>query len=258
MTKNPNTKKRISVNLAKAIEPLVKDYYKYLKISNDEVFKLYLTDKDESSDLFFGIKNEYKDSQAKHRIAYYCKPFSSMVNETDSGDLQIVNFINSFKVWLENIKYYETDSILDDPILQGYQNEYYSDFKIMDADADVVSFNYKQQLMLTEFLENVYNGIDSLKNEKNENVIKEIKNDLKDLQGSVTTETKNGFMKKLSKIFAKTRKGGIKISNYVLSEFIKGFIKEGGKHAFNFAVNNADKLPDYIEQIGQFITQIKG
>lgn len=256
MNKIPNAKKRISVNLAKVIEPIVNKYYKYIKIVDEKDYKLYFTDNDENSNLFFGIKKE-SENNGGHIIDFACKPYSSNNSEIGHNNSKIDRFGNIFTAWLENLKYYEADSILNDPILQGYQNEFYKDFEIVDDDADKSPFNYEQQLKLTEYIDNIIDNIDSIKNAKNESVINEIKNDFVDLQDSVTTETKNGFMKKLSKIFAKSRKGGIKISNFVVGEFIKGFIKSGGSYAFNFVVNNADKLPEYIEKIGQFITQLK-
>lgn len=257
MPKISNVKKRISVNLARQIEPLVKEYYKYIRIAELEGYKLSFRDKDVVSDLFFGIKEERENNIGKHSIAYGCKPRSSVNPEFALEFRTIEGFNNDFKIWLENMKYYATNSILDDPILQGYQNEFYNDFKIVDEDADEVSFNYNQQLMLSEYIENIVDNIDSIKNEKNESTINEIKNDFIELQDSVTNETKNGFMKKLSKIFAKSRKAGVKISNFVVGEFIKGFIKSGGSYAFNFVVNNADKLPEYMEKIGQFVAQLK-
>jgi hypothetical protein len=256
MTKIPNAKKRISVNLAKVIEPIVKKYYKYIKIEDDENYKIFFTDNDENSNLFFGIIKE-SENNGGHIIDFACKPYSSTNCETGHSNLKIDRFGNVFTAWLENLKYYDADSILNDPILQGYQNEFYNDFKIVDSDADGSPFNYEQQLKLTEYIDNIIENIDSVKNAKNESIIKEIKNDFIDLQNSVTIESKNGFMKKLSKIFAKSRKGGIKISNFVVGEFIKGFINSGGNYAFNFFVNNVEKMPDYIEKIGQLITQLK-
>ena len=256
MVQIQNVKKRLSVNLNKSIEPLIKKYYKQLKISDSANYQLLLLDKDESSDLFFGIIAE-KIGSSGHIIEFECKPYSSYESVKRQSEDKIEDFTKKFASWLENLNFYNTDSILNDPILQGYQNEFYNDFRIVDEDADEVSFNYSQQLKLTEFIANIIDNIDSIKNEKNEPIVNEIKSDLIDLQDSVTSETKNGFMKKLSKIIAKARKSGIKISNFILGEFIKGFIKTGGSYAFNFVINNADKLPEYIEKMGQFFSQLK-
>lgn len=243
-----NVKKRISVDLAKAIEPLIKDYYGLIRIEESDDFKLFFKDRDATSDLFFGILKETVDNSS-HNIHYVCKPKSSKTSERAVSYDRIDAFVKIFSGWLENLKYYDAESILNDPILRGYQNEFYNDFKIVDPDADEASFNYDQQLRLTEFLENVYHNIDTIKDERNEKVVEEIKQDVFDLQNSVTTETKNGFMKKLSRLFAKARKGGIKISNFILKEFTKEFLKEGAKWLFNFASSNAHKLPEYIEHL---------
>lgn len=255
MAQISNVKKRISVNLAKTIEPLVQQYYGLVNIVDETGYKLYFRDKDSNSDLFFGISKETQDNNS-HVIHYACKPINSKTGDGGSTSDRIDNFVKVFNTWLDNLKYYDAESILNDPILRGYQEEFYHDFKIVDEDADIASFNYDQQLRLTEFLEKVYNNIDSIKDERNEKVIEEIKNEVCDLQNKVTSETKNGFMKKLSGLFAKARKAGIKISNFIFKEFIKEFLKEGAKWLFNFAANNADKLPDYIKHLEQTINQL--
>jgi len=250
----PNVKKRISVNLAKEIEPLVRKYFGLFKIVDSDQYKICFRDKDESSDLFFGIIKELHESQ--HYIYYACKPISSTSGESGSTRASLVNFVKLLTTWLENLNYYNEDSILNDPILRGYQKEFYNDFIIVDTDANETAFNYEQQLRLTAFLDNIYQNIDTIKDERNSKIVEEIKKDVSDLQNAVTTETKNGFMNKLSGLFAKARKGGIKISNFILKEFIKEFLKDGANWLFNFAVNNADKLPEYIRHLEQTIRQI--
>jgi|GEM_PF-2595920 len=252
----PNVKKRISVALSKSIEPLVQEFYGLLTIADSDDYKLYFKDRDSDSDLFFGIVKETQDSNS-HNIHYSCKPKNSKSGDSSGQTYDSLNvFLRVFKEWLENLKYYDEDSILNDPILRNYRDEFYNDFKIIDDDADEVSFSYEQQLRLTEFLDKVYYNIDSVKDDRNEKVVEEIKKEVCDLQNCVSTETKNGFMKKLSLVFAKARKAGMKISNFILKEFIKEFLKEGAKWLFNFATNNAGKIPDYIQHLEQTLKQL--
>jgi hypothetical protein len=53
-------------------------------------------------------------------------------------------------------------------------------------------------------------------------------------------------MKKFGGLFAKARNGSI---NFIFKEFAKEFFKQGAKWVFNFVVNNAHQLPEYIEHI---------
>lgn len=257
MAQIANVKKRISVNLSKAIEPLVQEHYGLLTIEDSDDYKIYFRDRDSNSDLFFGIVKETQDITT-HNIHYKCKPSNSKTGDAGAAYGSLEVFKQVFSIWLENLKYYDADSILNDPILRGYQNEFYNDFKIVDDDANETAFNYEQQLRLTEFLDKVYQDIDTIKDERNEKIIEDIKKDIGNLQNSVTTETKNGFMKKLSGLFAKARKGGIKISNFILKEFIKEFLKDGAQWLFNFTSNNAHKLPDYIKHLEEALKQLNG
>jgi len=254
MTKPINLKKRLSVDLAKVIEKPLRNYYGLFKIEeNKDNFLLYLRDADNNSDLYFGIIKETSDSSA-HNVHYSCKPFDSSLKGNHANIAKLNNFDTLLTKWLENIKFYEEESILNDPLIRGYQNEFYSDFKIVDADADLTGFNYSQQLQLEVFFENIIENIDEIKDEKNAEFIEEIKEEIKSLQECVSRETKNGLMNKFSFLLAKTRKGSSKACQYILKEFAKEFIKGGAKLAFNYVVKNADKLPEYIQHISQLIS----
>lgn len=256
MTKQINLKKRLTVDLAKVIEKPLRNYYGLFKIiENKDNFLLYLRDADNNSDLYFGIIKETSDSSG-HNIHYSCKPFDNALKGNHANFTKLNNFDTLLTRWLENIKFYEEESILNDPLIRGYQKEFYSDFKIVDDDADLTGFNYGQQLQLEAFFENIVENIDEIKDEKNAKFIEEIKEEIKSLQESVTSETKNGLMNKFSFLLAKTRKGSSKACQFILKEFTKEFIKEGAKFAFNSALKNADKLPEYIQHFSATIKHL--
>jgi len=249
MTKPINLKKRLSVDLAKIIEKPLRNFYDLFKIvENKDGFLLYLRDSDNNSDLYFGIIKETCDSSG-HNIHYSCKPFDNSLKGNHANFTKLNNFDTLLNRWLENIKFYEEESILNDPLLRGYQSEFYNDFKIVDDDADLIGFNYSQQLQLEAFFENIVKNIDEIKDEKNAEFIEEIKEEIKSLHESVTSETKNGLMNKFSFLLAKARKGSSKACQFILKEFAKEFIKNGSKLAFNYVIKNIDKLPEYIQHI---------
>jgi len=250
-----SNKKKLSVELNKAIEPLLNEYYGYIRIKKKDGYEVYLCDKDEGSEFYFGIIKETYDNNGQY-IHYSCKPQSTTNKTSGSTSNKLPNFSIQFKSWLEIIKYYHQPSILDDPILTGYQEEFYNDFRIVDEDADSRPFSYSQQLCIVQFLDNIANNIDEVKDKRNEELIEEIKEDAESLKNILTNETKNGFMQKLSRLFAKARKAGLKTSNFIFKEFAKEFLKESAKWSFNFAINNLDKLPEYIKTITESLHQL--
>jgi hypothetical protein len=237
----------LSIALNRVIEPLLREKYKYCRIEKKQDVLLYLKDSYDESDFYLGIIREQIEANS-HVIQYSCKPASSQNIKAATQNVTLEGFNNEFKAWLSNLEYYHGDSILNDPILTGYRNEFYDDFKIVDDDADYVSFNYGQQLLLDRFLENVINNIDEVETPRNKEIIYEIINDSTILREQITTETKNGFISKLSQIFAKARKGGLKITAFLFKELGKEIISESAKSIFSFAMNNSGEIIKYLHK----------
>lgn len=253
MNEIPNIKKRLSVDLSKIIEKPIREYYSLIKVlETKDKYLLHFVDRDENSDMYFGIIKETHDANG-HYIHFSCKPLNSYKMDSVTTATKLGNFVNIFTQWLENIKYYEEDSILNDPILRGYKNEFYADFTITDENADFEGFSYSQQKQLSQFFENIYNDIDQIKDTKNDELINEIKADVLVLQNNITKETKNGLIKKFALILAKARKGSLKACDYILKEFSKEFLKEGAKFTFSYMKDNAHKLPEYLQQITEVL-----
>ena len=248
-----STKRKLSIELHKVLEPVLKEYLGSYKLKSQNTHLLHLIDSDTESDFFFLISKE-TTSAGNVMVEFGCKPLSSSKIGEGYKSTTLQHIAAALKVWFENIKYYQQPSLLDDPILAGYEEEFFQDFKIMDEDADVKPFSYDQQLSITRFLDAVTNTIDQIKDGKNDSLVDEIKQETDELKNNITTQTKNDFIKDLGKIIAKARKGGLKISNFMLNEFAKEVIKEGAKTLFNYAAKHAASMPEYIDsviQIGQ-------
>lgn len=253
-----NLKKRLSVDLAKAIEKPLRDYYGLFKISEKKDNNLLtIIDQDKNSDFYFTIIKETHDSNG-HYIHYSCKPYSNSKKDGASTSTRIDNFVKVLAHWLDNLKFYEEQSVLNDPIVRGYRDEFYTDFKIDDDNADFEGFNYSQQRQLSQFFETISKDIDNIKDEQNEELVEEIKADVLHLKATVTTETKNGLMKKFSLVLAKARKGSIAVCDFMLKEFAKEFLKEGAKFTFNYIKTNAHKLPEYMQHLTETLKQLNG
>lgn len=246
---------KLSIELNKVLEPVIKENYSRIRIKEKPDYLLYFEDAVTETGFYFGILREkteelpaeYGFIKLVPYVDYCVKPSSTTSVAGSQRDNDFTDFIVALKTWLSNIQYYHKESILNDPILNGYQKEFYNDFKILDDDADQSPFGYTQQLQLDQFMDNVINNIDSIKNDRNKEIIDEIKADTLNLQNELTVETKNGFMSKLSAIFAKARKGGFKIAKFMLEEFAKEFLKDGAKAAFDFAVNHSGEISKYVK-----------
>lgn len=244
-----SNKKKLTIELNKKIEPLLKEYYGLYQIKDREGFIICFQDFDESSDFYFGIVKESYESGG-HYIQFSWKPKSTHNKNAGGLTYKMDGFILEFKQWLENLKFYHQPSILDDPLLAGYEEEFYQEYKIMDEDADIKPFNYNQQLQITAFLTAIIDKTDIELDDQKEEIRLELKEEAQKLLTCVTIESKNGFMKKMGKLVAKARKAGMKASKFVFKEFIKEFIKEGAKKTFNFAITQAGNLPEYINTLG--------
>lgn len=247
-------KKKLSIEVNKILDKVLKNYVGLFTVKEVEGYEVYLNDIDETSGFYFAFIKETYDNKS-HYINISWMPQSTCNKATSSTSFKIENFEITLLDWLENLRYYNQPSILDDNILKCYQDEFYNEYKILDDDADICPFSFDQQIRLLRFLDNVTKEIDQILDEKNKETIEEIKLKSRELKEILSTETKNGFMQKLGRIFAIARKAGFKTSNFIYKEFIKEFIKEGVKWVFNFAVKN-HKLPEYINYLSENILKI--
>jgi len=239
-------KNRLSIKLLKTIEPLLKPYHGLYQIAQDDgKSDLIITENDPHHEFSFTILKETNDKSG-HYVSYTCKPYSTDNKIMGSGNKKIEEFGKQLMNWLENIKTYSEPSILDDQIIKGYEKEFYQSFKIVEEEADFESFNYDQQVQLSGYLDTVIKSIGNLEDVSNKFLIDELKVEASTLQENIVQETKNGFMKRLIHLWAKARKGGLKLSNLMISEFIQGFMHDGAKSLLNFAMESANKIPDYI------------
>lgn len=248
MTEASKIKKRLSPDLLKVVNRVLDQYPGLFSIRDENQYEIYIADKDSSSDFFFAVKKESSDKNG-HYLEYSRKPYSANNRAVGSVTQKLSDFENNFKEWFNNLQTYNEPSPIDDILLRGYQEEFYDDFKIIEEDADQKGFSYSQQLKLVGYLNDVVDKIEGLKNDKNSEVIDDIKSEASTLATEITTETKNGTMKRLCRLWAKGRKSGLKVSEFMLKEFVEEFLKEGAKSFFNFTVKNAHKIPEYIEHI---------
>jgi len=154
-------------------------------------------------------------------ISFNTSPTSNLSNQKTlkKGNEKAVvqNFIN----WIGWLKIYNESSLTDeDKFLNNYQNEFYTEFEIIDDDASTSPFSIDQQIHIDKYLD--YMETKLLSASIIDKSINEIATDIKILRTELGKSTKKVVIKKLSVIFAKLRKSSVKL----LGEFYDASKKE--------------------------------
>ncbi|MDR4892288.1 MULTISPECIES: hypothetical protein [unclassified Chryseobacterium] len=215
------SKKNIPLSVLKALEPFVGLKDKLFTIENRERNILFVRDIDSSSKFYYTIESsEISDGEELFTIVQApknekeLKAFAVKIYSKDLKD----NF-NSWIQLLEN--YNKVKSFFDDPILESYEEEFYTNFELVDEDADTRPFSTTQILQLDYLLEQVSTRLINMADGNNREQIETIITDITEVRESLPTRPQKWIAEHISKIFAKIAKQGI--------NFIKEFWAEGKK-----------------------------
>jgi hypothetical protein len=221
-------KKKIPLQVLETIEPYVNRSGKTFEPINPDNFLLKFVDKDEKSNFYFNVE-EYKSEQG-FLILIDWKPISkqSIVNKRMWIKAEFLE--THFNNWLDLLEGYEkVKTVFDDPILEAFAEEYYTDFDIIEEDAEIKPFATKQILLLDSHLKNIETKIEKYKTEENSAEIEQIKSDVIELRNNLTRKSKKWVIKNLSKVWAQITKQGPTLMKEFLTETKKFVIKEGVK-----------------------------
>jgi hypothetical protein len=214
-------KKKIPLVILKAIEPVIQKNLDAIKFvdETDTVYSFY--DLDRSSEMYFKILST---STEKGKIYAIIKrqPRHSSDLSVYQVNVEPDKLIAHFNDWIKIIREYNSvQSVLDDPIIKAYEEEFYQEYKIMEEDADRVPFNLNQQLLLDKYLDTVVKKIEKFKGTEKETEALNISKEATSLKMELTSLSKNQTMKRLSKIWAKLRKFGIDTFKTLWKEALK-------------------------------------
>ena len=225
-------KKNIPLQVLQTLEPYLTNNSPLCELTKPESFLIKFIDREEESDFYFNILEYKTETQFLLLVDY--KPKSSNSVENLQTWIQGNELENYFKNWTDLLRAYETvKTAYDDPILNAFAEEYYTEFEIIDEDANEKPFKVQQILLLNEHLENIQNRIEEFSNEENKNEINEIINDVIELKENLSKKPKKWVVKNLSLVWAKITKQGPKFIKEFLSESSKLVIKEGVKYIFD-------------------------
>lgn len=220
-----NLKKKIPLSVLELLEP-------YLKKGNDKIalippggFLMKFVDVEDSSDFYFNIEQSQFESGIL-KLLIDRKPKNKDITGNYRTWLDAKVLDSYFKEWVSFIDGYEKiNSVYDDPIEKKYQKEFYSEFEIIDDDANYSSFNLEQQIWIDGYLDKIIIALDKHV-EQDDKDIEEIKTTAIQLKSDLTKLTKKVIIQKLSLIWSKARKHGLAILKEVYIEFRKELIKQ--------------------------------
>ncbi|MBA7592553.1 hypothetical protein ES708_34740 [subsurface metagenome] len=238
-------KKNISLIVCQDIERLVKQIRQIchknsdiVKFTEDQSSIIRITDLDDKSSFFYEVKLARLNRGITVFIIEY-KPKDELSIEVQKITPNYEATVNYFNQWIEMIKQYNAVSISPvDRITEFYEKEFYSNFDIVDDDADINPFDLEKQLIISRFVDSSI----SLLKENNISSEDEIIVDLSDLKENQQNYTKRIVIRKLSIIFTKIKKRGIDLLKLILKEASKELIKKAITEGIDFIGQLSDKL----------------
>ena len=209
------------------------DTHGLMVVSNSNSY-LRVEDPDPASNFFFSIDMiEAKETVGNSEYLISFRPTND--EKVDAyiikvGPHDLKGFYSRWKKRIEEYAVYVPSQLVSDPILEQYQQEYYSEFELTDDDTDIHSFTTKEQVALDNYLTFIVQKLEAHK--EKDDTREEVKDEIdtvitaaKELQDTQTKLTKNQVAKKLANILAQCKKVSLKILGEVRSEVVKALVR---------------------------------
>lgn len=205
---------------------------------------LKVIDQEADSSFHFAIEQYQQAKNRKFQFLMSRSPINQNDNGTQRTWIDISQLQSQFDIWINLLEEYDNvPSFFDDPIINAFKEEYFTEFEIIDEeDVDIKPLNTKQILLLDNHLEDVDKRLEKFITEENSEDIEDIKEDIIELRENLTTKSKKWVVKNLSKIWAKIAKQGTKFIKEFLSESKKEMIKQGVKGLIELVKENGQDL----------------
>jgi hypothetical protein len=229
------------------VHAAIKQLYSAIQeqVGKDPLFIIEIIDQDDfmvrhvNSELYFQIQVIQSKQQSKLIFRITRSPYSgSTVESRTSTSPNVSNTLTAFHAWVEMIQAYNTVGIFpSDPSLK-YTLEYFTDYKILDEDADREPFDLDRQEYILVFVQEL---ILFLETENNNNQLDEFIVEVRTLKSDLGSLTKNQTVFRISKVLGHIRKHSVELAikfekskakqvlMFILKEVSKEAIKEGLK-----------------------------
>lgn len=181
------------------------------------------SDIDANSTFKFELKN-VELSQETPIFTVELSPSSYINNDLKDSRTVEKQILQQFSNWIGWLGVYErTDLTPEEEFFRKYKEEFYTDFEIIDEDAETTTFELKQQLFLDQYFEYMENKL--LPVAKGDIEIQAVVSDVQELRQNLGKETKKKVIKRFSSILAKLRKSSVKLLGEFYTEAKKELFK---------------------------------
>jgi hypothetical protein len=240
-------KRDFPLSLAKDIEQLLKDFRSFefqnsglIKTVNKDPYFIYFEDKLDGRFYFrISTPNQTSDFRSFFGFQYFPQNANSFQTSSFNNDSETLK--DHFNIWLTLIKDYNSLSFTEeDHITKQYENEFYTDFEIIDEDADVNPFEHDKQVFLYNLLSYIETKLKKADTQDQE--IVELISETELLKKSIQNFSKRNTIRKLAKVFAKIKKKGLKLFIDIIDVGKKEIIKKALYGGYEELSNIADKL----------------
>lgn len=223
--------KNFSLNVARDIERLLKHMRMLYSqnsnlvenLENEQLF--YMHDKTHSDFYFYISAHERDTVEKKTTFGIYFAPQDSEYSNGTSVFCDIDQITEYFNNWISIIKEFNSVYFTEEQsFLKFYEEEFFSEFEIIEEDASYNPFGNDQQIYLFRLLEHVSNELKSINS--NEPIILEIISETNELKDNIQNLSKKDIVKRISSIFARIKKFSLKLSIEIFDVAKKEIIKK--------------------------------
>lgn len=222
-------KEKVPLAVLEALNPASNENLQYVSAHDDQGAILLIKDKSATSDFYFKIIKKEKRNTGLHFLVEF-KPRTKENTDNQQKWLLLEATLKTLSNWLALVgAYYTTKTILDDPLTQSYADQFYSQFDIVDEDANRIGFNLEQQLFLDEYLTNVRGKVAALKEGRHPSDVtklEEIEAEAAEIQANLTKENKRSIVRRLSRLWAKAQRVGLDVIKEIFVSVVSDLTKK--------------------------------
>lgn len=210
---------------------------KKLPLANVELPKgdlINITDKDNDSNLYFCVSSYKIEGGVISFHILYIPSSSSCMDEYDGW---VTSLDNAFDPWYKLIEEYENlDKFSDDSDTNSCAGEYYTQFEIIDEDADKPLPDDKMRF-LDENLKSIEDNIEQYIDGDNEAEILEIKADATNIRKNITKKSRADIWRMVAVMCGKIKKLGPPFFEIFGTEVVKTLAKNTTEAVINLISN---------------------
>jgi hypothetical protein len=196
----------------------------YNRVIEPSKYLMRFVDSDNESDFYFQITRADKiNGDFKYHLSI--KPQSEISTDATGFSIGAGQLDLFFNNWVKALAYYESSKVFDkDPIIKQYEQEFFSEFELIDGDADTSTYNLDAQLRIDGFLEQVNEILQNCITEQNAEILEEIQAEVTNLRNTQTSLTKRKVFEAIVNIGARIRKKSLPAFKWFAEAFGKALL----------------------------------